>query len=128
MSAGSVSKHELVLSLKGKITLNLELKRHLAPKTVGTIMRSFPIEGNAHMMGENIAFMDTTINAGGEKLRTQFKQGDIGFLASNRSICFFLEDVASTKSMTLIGKITSNLEGLKNVKPGDVFMITQTGT
>jgi len=128
MSAGSVSKHELVLSLKGKITLNLELKRHLAPKTVGTIMRSFPIEGNAHMMGEYIAFMDTNINAGGEKLRTQFRRGDVGFLAANCSICFFIEDVASTKSMTLIGKITSNLEGLKNVKPGDVFMITQTGT
>jgi uncharacterized protein len=128
MSAGSVSKHDLVVSLKGKITLNLELKRHLAPKTVGTIMRSFPIEGNAHLMGGNIAFMDTAINAGGEKLRTQFKKGDVGFLASNRSICFFIEDVASTKSMTLVGKITSKLEGLKNVKPGDIFTITQAGT
>lgn len=128
MSAGSVSKHDLVLSLKGKGTLNLELKRHLAPKTVGTIMRSFPIEGNAHMMGDNIALMDTPINAGGEKLRTQFKKGDVGFLASNSSICFFIEDVASTKAMTLIGKITSNLEGLKNVKPGDIFTITQVGT
>jgi uncharacterized protein len=128
MSAGSVSKQDLVLTLKGKTSLNFELKRHLAPKTVGTIMRSIPIEGNAHMIGTSIAFVDTTIRAGGEKLRTQFKKGDVGFLASNSSICFFIEDVLPTKSMTLIGKITSDTEFLKNVKPGDIFTITQAGT
>ncbi len=128
MSAGSVSKQELVLTLKGKTSLNLELKRHLTPKTVGFIMRSIPIEGNAHMIGTSIAFVDTTIRAGGEKLQTQFKKGDVVFLASNSSICFFIEDMSSTKSMTLIGKITSNIESLKNVKPGDIFTITQAGT
>jgi uncharacterized protein len=128
MSAGSVSKIDLVLSLKEKAILSLELKRHLAPKTVGAITRSLPLEGNAHMMGVNIAFMDTNLNAGGEKLRTQFKKGDIGFMASNSSICFFLEDVPSAKSMTLIGKVISNLDALKEVKPGDIFSITQAGT
>lgn len=128
MSAGSVSKQDLILTLKGKTSLSFELKRHLAPKTVGTIMRSIPIEGNAHMIGASIAFVDTTIKAGGEKLRTQFKKGDVGFLASNSSICFFIEDMPSTKSMTLIGKITTNIDSLKNVKPGDIFTITQAGT
>lgn len=128
MSAGSVSKQDLVLTLKGKASLNFELKRHLAPKTVGTVMRSIPIEGNAHMIGSSIAFIDTTIRAGGEKLRTQFKKGDIGFLASNSSICFFIDDVSSMKPMTLIGKVISNLESLKDVKSGDIFTITQAGT
>jgi hypothetical protein len=128
MSAGSVSKQDLVLSLKGRSIYNLELKRHLAPKTVGIIMRSLPIEGNAHMIGSNIATIDTTVNAGGEKLRTQFKKGEVGFLASNSSICFFIDDVSSVKPMTLIGKITSNLDTLKDVKPGDIFSITQAGT
>ena len=121
MSAGSVSKQDLILSLNGKSTLTLELKRHLAPKTVGTIMRSFPIEGNARLMGSSIVSMDTTINTGGEKLRTQFKKGDIAFFASNSSICFFIEDISCTKPMTLIGKITSNLEVLKNVKSKHPF-------
>jgi hypothetical protein len=128
MSVGSVSKQDLVLTLKGKSSLSLELKRHLAPKTVGNIMRSIPIEGNAHMIGSSIAFIDTTIRAGGEKLRTQFKKGDIGFLASNSSICFFIDDISNMKPMTLIGKVISNLESLKDVKPGDVFTITQAGT
>lgn len=128
MSAGSVSKIDLVLSLKGKSTASLELKRHLAPKTVGTISRSIPIEGNAHMMGSSIAYVDTSIKTGGEKLKTQFKSGDVSFLAANGSICFFVDDVSVTKPMTLIGKITTNLEILRDVKPGDIFTITQAGT
>ncbi|TLX91778.1 MAG: hypothetical protein E6K93_05125 [Thaumarchaeota archaeon] len=128
MSAESVSKIDLILSLKEKALLNLELKRHLAPKTVGTIIRSLPVEGNAHMMGSSIAFVDTNLNAGGEKLRNQFKKGDVSFMASNGSICFFLEDVPAAKSMTLIGKVTTNLDALKEVKPGDIFSITQAGT
>lgn len=128
MNAGSVSKVELLLSLKGKASISLELKRHLAPKTVGAVIRAIPMEGNAHKMGSSFAFMDTGINTGGEKLKSQFKKGDIAFLASNNSICFFIEDVSSTKPMTLIGKITSNIESLGEVKPGDIFSITQAGT
>jgi uncharacterized protein len=128
MSAGSVSKVVLILSLKGKAQCDIELKRHLAPKTVGAIIRALPLEGNAHMMASSIAFMDTALNAGGEKLRTGFKKGDVAFMASNGSICFFLEDEPSAKSMTLVGNITSNLDALKEVKPGDIFLITQADT
>ena len=128
MSAGSVSKIDLVLSLKGKAQCILEIKRHLAPKTVGAIIRALPLEGNARLMGDSMAFIDSSLNAGGEKLRTRFKKGEVGFMASNGSICFFLEDVSETKAMTFVGRITSNLDVLKNVKPGDVFSITQAGT
>lgn len=128
MSAGSVSKFNLVLSLKGKAKIDLELKRHLAPKTVGSILRSLPLEGNAHMMGTSFAFMDTDLTAGGEKLKTQFKKGDVAFMASNGSICFFLEDTASTKPMTPIGRINSNLSELSAIKPGDIFLVSQDGT
>ncbi len=128
MSAGSVSKINLVLSLKGRAHMTLELKRHLAPKTVGAILRALPLESNAHMMGTSIAFMDTALTAGGEKLRTQFKKGDAGFMASNGSICFFLEDVTSSKPMTLVGKVTSNLDALTTIKPGDIFSVAQDCT
>ena len=127
MSAGSVSKVELVLSLKGKAQCGLELKRHLAPKTTVIKIRALPLEANPHLTGNPIAFMETSLNAGREKLRTQFKKGEVGFMASNGSICFFLEDVPSTKAMTFVGKITSNVDALKDVKPGDIFSITHDG-
>ena len=128
MSAGSVSKIEVALLVKGKGQSSAELKRHLAPKTIGSIIRALPLEGNAHMMGATMTFMDTNLNAGGEKLRTQFRKGDVGFMASNGSIWFFLSDVVQTKPMTLIGKIVSNLEILSEVKPGDVISLSQAGT
>jgi len=128
MSTGSVSKIDLVLSLKGKAQCTVEIKRHLAPKTVGAIIRALPIEGNARLIGNSMAFIDSSLNAGGEKLRTQFKKGEVGFMASNGSICFFLEDVSETKAMTFVGKVISNLDALKDVKPGDIFSITQAGT
>ena len=128
MSAGSVSKIDLVLSLKGKAQLTMELKRHLAPKTVGSILRVLPLEGNAHMIGSSIAFVDTVLTAGGEKLRTLFKKGDVAFMASNGSICFFLQDTTSSKPMTFVGRITSSLEALNEIKPGDIFSISQAGT
>jgi len=127
MSTGSVSKIEAILKIKGKSELKFELKRHLAPKTVGNITRSMPLDGNAHMMGDSFAYMETRVNAGGEKLRTQFKKGDVAFMAANGSICFFVNDFESAKSMTLIGKITSNIDSLNEIKPGDVFLITQAG-
>lgn len=128
MSIGSVSKIDLLLTLKGKAQAKVELKRHLAPKTIGTISRSLPFEGNAHTMGVTTAFMETTIIAGGEKLRTRFKKGEVGFMASNGSIWFFLEDSDHIKPMTLVGKIISNIEMLREVKPGDVFSLSQEGT
>lgn len=128
MSAGSVSKINLILSLKGKARIDLELKRHLAPKTVGAILRALPLEGNAHVMGTSFAFMDTSLTTGGEKLKTQFKKGDVTFMASNGSICFFLEDTVLTKPMTLIGMINSNVTELNTIKPGDIFLVSQDGT
>ena len=126
MSAGSVSRIEINVEIKGKSQLKCELKRHLAPKTVGTITRSLPLEGNVHMMGNSFAYTETKINVGGERQRTQFKKGDVSFMPSTGSICFFLNDTDSTKTMTPIGTITSNMDALSNVKPGDVFVITHT--
>ena len=127
MSTGSVSKIETILKIKGKSELKFELKRHLAPKTVGNLTISIPLEGNAHMMGNSFAYMETRVNTGGEKLRTQFKKGDVAFMAANGSVCFFVNDFESAKSMTLIGKITSNIDALDKVKPGDIFLITYAG-
>jgi len=124
MSAGSVSKIEINVEIKGKSQLKCELKRHLAPKTVGTITRSLPLEGNAHIMGNSFVYMETKINVGGERQRNQFKKGDVSFMPLTGSICFFLNDTDSTKAMTPIGKITSNADALSNTKSGDVFVIT----
>jgi hypothetical protein len=125
MSAGSVSSSHLVVEIKGKSKLSCELKRHLSPKTVGSILRSLPLEGNAHFLGQNIIYFETVISSGVERQRKEFKKGDIAFSPAGGSICFFLSDVVSSKAMTPIGKLLSNIDSLTNVKAGDVIALYQ---
>lgn len=123
LSTSSVSKKQLVLEIRGKAKIQCDLKRHLSPKTVGIILRSLPLEGHAHQLGNSIFYFETNVDSGIERSRTEFKKGDVAFLPSTGSICFFINDVASGKTMTPIGKLGENIDALKDVKSGDVFCI-----
>ena len=123
MSIDSVSRKQIILEIQGKSKIPCDLKRHLSPRTVGTIMRSLPLEGHAHLLGKSILYFETTIDSGIERARTEFKKGDVAFLPSSGSVCFFISDVVSGKTMTPIGKLIDNIDALKDVKSGDVFRI-----
>jgi len=86
-------------------------------------MRSLPLEGHAHFLGKNIAYFETTVDSGIERSTKEFKKGDIAFLSSTGSICFFIEDAYPGKIMTPIGKMLENIDVLKDVKSGDVFYL-----
>ena len=123
MTIDSVSRKQIILEIQGKSKIPCDLKRHLSPRTVGTIMRSLPLEGHAHLLGKSILYFETTIDSGIERARTEFKKGDVAYLPSSGSICFFIADVVSGKTMTPIGKLIGNIDALKDVKSGDVFRI-----
>jgi len=128
LSTSSVSRKQLILDIGGKIRLSCDLKRHLSPRTVGIIMRSLPLEGNSHLLGKHIVYFETSVDSGIERARSEFKKGDIAFLPSTGSFCFFVGDIESSKSMTLIGKFEDNNDELKNVKPGDVLRLYEETT
>ena len=123
MEQDSVSKINLILDIRGKAKLNCELKKHLSPRTVGIISRCLPLEGNAHHMSKNITYFETPIESGIDRPRKEFKKGDIAFLPANGSICFFYDATSSSKTMTPIGKISSDCSILKTIKPGDVLTL-----
>ena len=118
----SVSGQELVLEIRDKTKTRCVLKRHLSPRTVGIILRSLPLEGNVHHMGKSIIYINVPLDSGTERPRDVFKQGDIAFLSSTGSICFFLDDVVSTKTMTPVGHI-NDVNLLCDVQAGDVLCI-----
>tara|TARA_B110001454_G_scaffold205666_1_gene215455 strand:+ start:465 stop:740 length:276 start_codon:yes stop_codon:yes gene_type:complete len=91
-------------------------------------MRSLPLDGNSHLLGRSIVYFETSVDSGIERARSEFKKGDIAFLPSTGSICFFVSDVESTKTMTSIGKFTDELDDLKNVKTGDVLRLYEVTT
>ena len=128
MDTSSVSRKQLILEIRGKIKLSCNLKRHLSPRTVGSIMRSLPLEGNSHFLGKSIVYFETSVDSGIERARSEFKKGDIAFLPSTGSFCFFIRNVESTKTMTPIGKFDDDLDELKNVKPGDVLRLYEETT
>ena len=128
MSAPSVSRKQLILEIRGKAKISCDLKRHLSPRTVGTIMRSLPLEGNVHILGQSILYFETAVDSGIERARSEFKKGDVAFLPSSGSICFFINNVASGKTMTPIGKLSGNIDALKDIKSGDVFCIYEETT
>ena len=123
MSTNSVSKRQLILEIRGKSKIKCDLKRHLSPRTVGTILRSLPLEGHAHKMGNSILYFETVIDSGIERPRSEFKKGDVAFSPSSGSICFFTGNVDSGKKMTPIGKLPDDIEILNNIQTGDVICI-----
>ena len=93
MNENSVSRENIVLQIDSQKIIKCELKRHLSPKTVGKIMRSLPIQGNAHFLGKSIVYFETSIDSGIERSRKEFKKGDIAFLPIGKLICFFRSDL-----------------------------------
>ena len=123
MVINSVSVVNLILEINGKSKLFCQLKRHLSPKTVGLISRSLPIQSNAHKMGNSVIYIETTIDSGIERQRSEFKKGDIAFMPYEGSICFFFADSSNVKPMSLIGKIVDNVDILKEIKSSDIISL-----
>ena len=124
MDSRTVSKFELVLKINSSEDMSCQLKRHLSPVTVGLIMRMLPLSGNVHQMGKSIVYFETSINSGIERKKTDFKRGDIAFLPTEGSICFYINDVNNGKPMTPIGKI-NEIEKLTLVKPSDILSLSR---
>jgi len=125
MCSGTVSKIDVILEVNGRERIKCQLKRHLSPMTVGLITRMLPLEGNAHQMGRSIMYFETGINSGIERKRTDFKKGDIAFLPTEGSICFYMDDISDGKPMTIIGKIVDDIDKLKGVKSSDVLSLSR---
>ena len=125
MSPGTVSKIDVILEVNCREKIKCQLKRHLSPMTVGLITRMLPLEGNVHQMGRSIMYFETGINSGIERKRTDFKKGDIAFLPTEGSICFYMDDISDGKPMTIIGKIIDDIEKLSGIKSSDILSLSR---
>ena len=123
MDGGSVSKFHVILEITGKFKIKCELKRHLSPSLVGTIIRSLPVTGTIHMLGTSGVYVESHIESGGERTRKEFKKGDIAFLSVGHAFCFFHKDAKVGKDLIPIGKILDNPEDLLKTESGDEVSI-----
>lgn len=94
-----------------------ELVRFLAPRTVDLIVRKLPIEGRAAMWKEEVYF-ETPIKMGEEKAKGTVEVGTIAFWPMGSAICIFHGTSQPYSPVSILGKVTSNLELFKRVKSG----------
>lgn len=123
MASPSISAMEMLAKVPGKGTFTGNLYKHLSPVTITKILREVPIIGRVNFYERDFAYILTNIVAGEEKSRKEFRKGQIAFMPSGSSICFFLQDVRSYKPMNLLGEVVKDMEVLNSCKRGDSIEI-----
>ncbi len=101
-----------------------ELVRFLAPRTVDTIVRKLPIEGRAALWKEEVYF-DIPVKMGEEKAKPTVETGTIAFWPMGSALCVFYGVSQPYSPVSILGKITKNLELFRQVKSGTTIKVEQ---
>jgi len=112
-----VSRVKVKFTVEGLGEAEGELVRFLAPRTVDLIVRKLPIEGRAALWKEEVYF-ETPIKMGEEKAKGTVEVGTIAFWPMGSAICIFHGSSQPYSPVSILGKVTSNLELFRRVKSG----------
>ena len=117
MSTEEVSRIKVKFLIEGLGEAEGELVRFLAPRTVDNIVRRLPVEGRAALYKEEIYF-EISIKMGEEKAKPTVETGTIAFWPMGSALCVFYGKSQPYSPVSILGKITQNLEIFKQVKSG----------
>ena len=117
----SLSKISIKITI-GDTILEGEVSKHLAPSIVNQIIEKKRLSGPIIKVKDLMIYSPMGIIAGLHKPKKSFKKEDIGFLASSGAIVLFKKDQLVTNKMTVIGNITSEIDELDEIKPGEVLI------
>lgn len=112
-----ISRIKIKFIIEGLGEAEGELVRFLAPRTVDTLVRKLPIEGRAALWKEEVYF-ETPIKMGEEKAKGTVEKGTIAFWPMGSAICIFYGESQPYSPVSILGKITENLELFSRVKSG----------
>lgn len=112
-----VSRVKVKFQIEGMGEAEGELVRFLAPRTIDTIVRKLPIEGRAALWKEEVYF-EIPVKMGEEKAKATVENGTIAFWPMGSALCVFYGGSQPYSPVSILGKITKNLELFKQVKSG----------
>jgi hypothetical protein len=112
-----ISRVKVKFIIEGLGETEGELVRFLAPRTVDLVVRRLPVEGRAALWKEEVYF-ETPIKMGEEKAKATVEAGTIAFWPMGSAICVFYGTSQPYSPVSILGKITGNLELFKQVKSG----------
>ena len=99
-----------------------ELVRFLAPRTIDALVRKFPLEGRVALWKEEVYF-EIPIKMGEEKAKPTVETGTIAFWPMGSAICIFYGKSQPYSPVSILGKITNNLDIFKQIKSGTTIKI-----
>lgn len=112
-----ISRVKIKFIIEGLGDAEGELVRFLAPRTIDMIVGKLPIEGRAAIWKEEVYF-ETPIKMGEEKAKATVEKGTIAFWPMGSAICIFYGESQPYSPVSILGKITKNLELFKQTKSG----------
>ena len=112
-----ISRVKIKFLIEGLGEAEGELVRFLAPRTVDTIVRKLPVEGRAALWKEEVYF-EIPIKMGEEKAKPTVELGTIAFWPMGSALCVFYGQSQPYSPVSILGKVTNNLEMFKQVKSG----------
>ncbi len=115
--SSEVSKVRVRFVIEGVGTAEGELVRHLAPRTVDTIVRALPLEGYASTWLEEVYF-EVPVRLGREKAVRKVEKGTIAYWPAGSAICVFYGSSQPIEPVNPMGRITSGLELFARVRVG----------
>ncbi|MCW4002863.1 MAG: cyclophilin-like fold protein [Candidatus Bathyarchaeota archaeon] len=122
MSEEGVSRVKVKFVIEGLGTAEGELVRFLAPRTIDFIVRKLPMEGRAALWKEEVYF-EIPVKMGEEKAKPTVEAGTIAFWPMGSALCVFYGKSQPYSPVSILGKITSNLELFKQVRSGATIKV-----
>ncbi len=117
-----ISRIKIKFLIEGLGEAEGELVRFLAPRSIDNIVRKLPLEGRAALWKEEVYF-ETSLKMGEEKAKGTVEQGTIAFWPMGSAVCVFYGKSQPYSPVSILGKITSNLEIFKQVKSGTTIKV-----
>jgi hypothetical protein len=117
-----ISRIKVKFVIEGLGEAEGELVRFLAPRTIDTIVRKLPLEGRAALWKEEVYF-EIPIKMGEEKAKPTVELGTIAFWPMGSALCVFYGKSQPYSPVSILGKVTSNLELFKQVKSGNTIKV-----
>lgn len=122
MQESSISRIPIKFIIEGLGEAEGVLIRHLAPRTVDSIVKNLPLEGRAALWKEEVYF-EISVKTGEEKAKPTVKKGDLAFWPMGNALCVFYGESQPYSAVNIVGQVTKNLELFGQVKSGKVIQV-----
>lgn len=126
-SEENISRVKIKLLIEGLGEAEGELIRFMAPRTVDTIVRKLPVEGRAALWKEEVYF-EIPVKLGEEKAKPTVETGTIAFWPMGSALCIFYGKTQPYSPVSILGKVTKNLELFRQVKSGTIIRVACLGS